>query len=215
MDTIVQEDLWAYEKQARAKGYTWIAGVDEAGRGPLAGPVVASAVILPPDLDPNGIKDSKCMTPASRERVFERIVAEAVAIGVGIIGPEVIDEINILRATYAAMNAALGDLGVVFDFILVDGLAVPSLPGPSLAIVKGDSKSVSISAASIVAKVTRDRMMVELDKDFPEYGFALHKGYGTPEHLAAIRRCGPCVHHRMSFAPIYERTANCPLPGLE
>lgn len=215
MGALIPVDPWVYEKQVWSQGHKVIAGIDEVGRGPLAGPVVAAAVILPAGFDSKGIRDSKCMSPAAREKMFLRLTSEAVAIGVGIIGPEVIDEINILRATHAAMKAALNDLGVAFDFILVDGLAVPGLPGPSLPIVKGDSKSVSIGAASIVAKVTRDRIMVELDKDYPQYCFANHKGYGTRDHIAAIQRYGPCPHHRKSFAPISERTANCRLPGLD
>lgn len=206
---------WTFEEQARADGYGVIAGMDEAGRGPLAGPVVAAAVILPMDFDPTGVNDSKMMTAAAREKMFARIISEALAYGVGIIGPEVIDEINILRATHRAMRAALNDLGVVFDFILVDGRAVPELPKPSRAIVKGDSKSVSIAAASIIAKVTRDRIMVEIDGLYPEYGFAGHKGYGSKLHMEAINRLGPCPCHRKSFSPIAERKANCQLPGLD
>lgn len=206
---------WGYEEQARDDGYSVIAGLDEAGRGPLAGPVVAAAVILPVDFDATGVNDSKKMSASAREKMYARITSEAVAYGVGIVDSDVIDEINILRATHRAMRAALNDLGVAFDFILVDGLAVPDLPAPSRAIVKGDSKSVSIGAASIIAKVTRDRIMVEYDKLYPEYGFAGHKGYGSKAHIEAIHRCGPCPCHRMTFSPIAERIANCPLPGLE
>lgn len=207
-------DPWAYEKQVWAEGFARVAGLDEAGRGPLAGPVVAAAVVLPEGFDAAGIGDSKAMTAKAREAMFERITAEAV-FGVGIIGPEVIDTINILRATDSAMRAALNELGAVFDFILLDGKPVPDLPARSLAIVKGDSLSVSIGAASIVAKVTRDRMMVEIDREFPEYGFAGHKGYGSRDHLAALEKHGPCPWHRKSFAPVAERIANCRLPGLE
>ncbi len=206
---------WTFEEQARADGYGVIAGMDEAGRGPLAGPVVAAAVILPMGFDSSGVRDSKMMTAAAREKMFAKITSKALAFGVGIIGPEVIDEINILRATHRAMRAALNDLGVAFDFILVDGRAVPELPKPSLAIVKGDSKSVSIAAASIIAKVTRDRIMVEMDELYPEYGFSGHKGYGSKLHMEAISRLGPCPCHRMTFSPIAERTANCRLPGLD
>jgi ribonuclease HII len=189
--------------------------LDEAGRGPLAGPVVASAVLLPEGFDASGIRDSKMMSPAARERVFEKIVSKAVAVGTGIVEPNVIDEINILRATHRAMQAALENMGAAFDFILVDGLAVAGLPKPSLAIVKGDSLSVSIGAASIVAKVTRDRIMRELDQVYPGYGFASHKGYCTKEHLQAMDRLGPCACHRASFAPVSERMSNCRLPGLD
>lgn len=209
------DGLWFYENQARSQGYGAIAGLDEAGRGPLAGPVVAAAVVLPRDFDPTGVNDSKALTPASRDDAFRRIVCQAVAYGVGIIGPREIDEINILRATHKAMRAALEQLGAALDFILVDGLPVPDLPKPSLAIVKGDAKSLSIMAASIVAKVTRDRIMCEMDQEYPEYGFAGHKGYCTKQHLEAIRVHGPCPIHRMSFAPIAQRAAQCRLPGLE
>lgn len=210
----LQIDPWLYENQAKANGYTRIAGLDEAGRGPLAGPVVAAAVVLPEGFDGEGIGDSKAMSPKAREIMFERIITGA-AYGVGIIGPEIIDEINILRATDAAMRAALKELGAAFDFILLDGKPVPDLPARSLAIVKGDSLSVSIGAASIVAKVTRDRIMVEIDKEFPEYGFAGHKGYCSREHLAALDKYGACPCHRRSFSPVAERILSCRLPGLE
>lgn len=211
----VIEHLRLYEEQARAQGHVIVAGLDEAGRGPLAGPVVAAAVILPRDFDPEGIADSKALTHVQREESFRRIGCQAEAIGAGIVGPAEIDEINILRATHKAMRAALSELGAAFDFILVDGLPVPGLPKPSLAIVKGDAKCLSIMAASIVAKVTRDRLMCELDREYPEYGFAAHKGYCTKRHLEALREHGPCPIHRMSFAPVAERLVQCPLPGLE
>lgn len=213
MIVVKQIDPWAYEKQAWEQGFTCVAGVDEAGRGPLAGPVVAAAVVLPRGFDAGGIGDSKAMTAKARERMFERITAEA-SFGVGIVGPDVIDTINILRATHAAMRAALEELGAASDFILVDGRPVPDLPARALAIVKGDALSVSIGAASIVAKVTRDRIMVELDGQYPEYGFAGHKGYGSRSHVAALDAHGPCPCHRRSFAPVAERIANCRLPGL-
>jgi len=206
---------WTYEQQARAEGYEIIVGLDEAGRGPLAGPVVAAAVVLPAGFDASGIRDSKIMTAKAREKMYARITSEAVAYGVGIIGPEVIDEINILRATHLAMRTALEDLGLGFDYILVDGRPVPDLPRPSRAIVKGDSLSVSIGAASIIAKVTRDSIMVEMDRLYPEYGFAGHKGYFCKSHIEAIDRQGPCACHRKSFSPISERIANCRLPGLD
>ncbi|MGB9619886.1 MAG: ribonuclease HII, partial [Armatimonadota bacterium] len=163
-------DPWFYEKRAREQGYTRIAGVDEAGRGPLAGPVVAAAVILPEDFDCCGIRDSKAMRPGEREVAFDRVMDEAIAVGIGAVGPEVIDEMNILRAAHRAMKAALDNLNAPFDFILVDGLPVAGLPTGSLAVVRGDCKSASIMAASIVAKVTRDRIMVELDRIYPGYG---------------------------------------------
>lgn len=206
---------WVYEEQARSQGYSSIAGLDEAGRGPLAGPVVAAAVILPVGFEETGIRDSKAISPKTRDKSFDKIMSGALAVGVGIVDVKVIDEINILRATHAAMKAALNDLGVAFDYVLVDGLPVQGLPAPSLAIVKGDAKCISIAAASIIAKVTRDRMMLEMDKEFPGYGFAGHKGYCTKEHLEAIDRLGPCPCHRRSFAPVYERIRECRLPGLE
>lgn len=211
--------IWRYEKEARANGYLCIAGVDEAGRGPIAGPVVAAAVMLPPDLDCEGIRDSKALTPEARQSAYQRIVEQARAVGVGVIGPEVIDEVNILQATYLAMRAALDDMGAACDFILLDGLPVPGLPADSLAIVDGDAKCVSISAASIVAKVRRDQIMVEMDSFYPDYGFASHKGYCTPEHLCALERWGPCAIHRRSFAPVLrqaqnEREGQCRLSGI-
>ena len=208
-------DRWLYETQARSQGYQCIVGVDEAGRGPLAGPVVAAAVLLPVDFVADGVRDSKLMTPKSRDKMFETIMERALAVGVGIVGPEVIDDINILRATHVAMRTALSDLSVACDFILVDGLPVPDLPAPSQAIVKGDSKSISISAASIIAKVTRDNIMIDFDLQYPQYGFASHKGYGSAQHLSALNQYGPCPCHRRSFAPVAERIANCRLPGLE
>lgn len=208
-------DLWLYEEQAKAQGYTSVAGLDEAGRGPLAGPVVAAAVVLPNGFDPEGIADSKALSAANRDESFRRIACQAEAVGVGIVGPSEIDEINILRAAHKAMRAALDELGAAFDYVLVDGLPVPGLPKPSLAIVKGDAKCLSIMAASIVAKVTRDRIMCELDREYPEYGFACHKGYCTKAHLAALERHGPCPIHRRSFSPVSQRLPQCPLPGLE
>jgi len=206
---------WEFESEARAKGFSLIAGVDEVGRGPLAGPVVAGAVILPEDFDCTGINDSKKLNAEQRTKAYERIMADATAVGFGIIGPSVIDEINILRATHIAMKSALNNLGVVCDFVFVDGLPVQGLCANCTALVKGDSRCVSIAAASIVAKVTRDRMMQELDLEYPQYGFAAHMGYGTREHIEAIQKHGPCPHHRMSFAPIKQESINCVLPGLE
>jgi ribonuclease HII len=208
-------DIWAYETQAHSMGHSHIAGVDEAGRGPLAGPVVAGAGILPDDFDPTGVDDSKKLTSAKREIMFERISKESTAVGVGIVGPDEIDRINILRATHLAMRLALENMEAVYDYVLVDGLSVSGLGAPTLAIVKGDSKCISIGAASIVAKVTRDMIMVDLDKKYPGYGFAKHKGYGCKFHIEAIERMGPCPCHRMSFSPISERNTDCFLPGLE
>ena len=204
-----------YETAAYRKGAKLIAGVDEAGRGPLAGPVVAAAVILPRDHDGlfekdgtlHGLNDSKQLTEKQREKFFSAlalILAEnpSLSIGVGIAPVELIDEINILRATHWAMRQALAQLPQRPDHILVDGRAVPDLPAPHTAIVGGDGKSYSIAAASVIAKVTRDRLMCELHEKFPQYNFAAHKGYGTAEHLAALEKFGPCPHHRKSFEPI-------------
>ena len=215
VDDVAAMDPWAYEKEAWAAGFESVVGVDEAGLGPLAGPVVAAAVLLPRGFDASGVGDSKALTPAAREKAFDRITSEAICYGIGISERELIDEINIWRAAHAAMRAALGELSVAFDFILVDGRPVPDLCAKSLAIVKGDALSVSIGAASILAKVTRDRIMCELDRCYPHYGFAAHKGYYTPEHMAALEEHGPCPCHRRSFAPVSERLLQCRLPGLE
>ena len=197
-----------YEKEAWASGFLRTAGIDEAGRGPLAGPVVAAAVIferewlqdgLPAVLD--GLTDSKALSDTRRRAFLERLEACAgVALGVGVATVEEIDEINILRATHRAMARAVEPLNA--DFALVDGLPVKGLPCPSKNIVKGDRLSLSISAASVVAKVTRDRMMAELDERYPGYGFAAHKGYGTRGHLEALRRLGPSPVHRRTFRPV-------------
>ncbi len=211
MGAVETFDPWKYEKAAGCRGFRSVAGVDEVGRGPLAGPVVAAAVVLPEGFDAEGVRDSKRLSERSREIVCERIMCEAIGVGVGIVAPEVIDEINILRATCKAMKAALDDLSAAFDFVLVDGLSVSGFGVPSMAVVKGDNKSVSIAAASIVAKVTRDRIMVGLDSEFPDYGFASHKGYGSKLHLEALDRYGPCPCHRMTFAPVRERAAQCRL----
>jgi ribonuclease HII len=198
-------DLWHFEQLARAQGHSLIAGLDEVGRGPLAGPVVAACVILPADFSLDGINDSKKLTERQRERAFERILREALAVGLGQIEAEEIDRINILQASREAMRVALRSLraDVVPTYALVDGLPVPNLPCPAQrAVVKGDSLSASIAAASIVAKVIRDRQMVQADDLYPAYGFAGHKGYGAPKHLAALRAHGPCPLHRRSFSPV-------------
>jgi len=182
---------------------TGVAGVDEAGRGPLAGPVVAAAVWLPEGFEAAGINDSKKMTAARREREFERLTGDpAVLWAAGVADAGEIDRINILKATHLAMRRAVEGLGREPELCLVDGLPVPGFPWPHEAVVKGDSKSLAIAAASIVAKVTRDRMMAELALEFPEYGFERHKGYGTKAHLEALRRHGPCPVHRRSFQPV-------------
>jgi ribonuclease HII len=184
----------------------WICGVDEAGRGPLVGAVVAGAVVLDPLKPIAGLKDSKRLTPARREALYAEIILKAKAWGVGEASPLEIDQINILQATMLAMQRAVDDLctrlGRWPDKALIDGNRCPSLPFPAEAIVKGDSKEPAISAASIVAKVTRDRQMVGLHARYPEYGFLQHMGYPTPVHLAALRQLGACPEHRRSFSPV-------------
>ena len=179
-----------------------VAGVDEVGRGPLAGPVYAAAVILDSKRLPAGLDDSKKMSEARREKAFDAIMSSALAVGIGVASVEEIDRINILAATMLAMRRAVDRLSVAPLHALIDGNKVPALPCPADAIVKGDSKVLSIAAASIIAKVTRDRVMSELDLAFPGYGWARNKGYGTADHMQALARLGPSVHHRTSFAPI-------------
>lgn len=180
-----------------------VAGMDEVGRGPLAGPVTAAAVILDPQRLPRGLADSKVLNAAVREIAYESIMSRALAVAVGFAPAQEIDRINIRQATFAAMRRALHGLSIHAAYVLVDGSdAPPGLHCPGETIVRGDSSTLSIAAASIIAKVTRDRMMTRLDKIYPQYGFANHMGYGTPEHLAAIGIHGACVLHRRSFAPI-------------
>jgi len=199
-----------FERDAFARGFPCVAGVDEAGRGPWAGPVVAAAVILNPDALPLGVNDSKKLTPEKREELYDVILSVA-EVGVGIIDVGVIDRDNILQATYAAMIQAVSGLRRTPLLALIDGNRAPKLACITETIIEGDGKCLSIAAASIVAKVTRDRMMIDLDRQCPGYGFAQHKGYGTPDHQAALSRLGPTVHHRRSFEPIrilYESAAS-------
>jgi len=203
-------DLWQHERLARAAGYLMIAGVDEVGRGPLAGPVVAACVILPEGFDLSGINDSKKLTEKQRERAEIRIRTEAQAIGLGIVSPEIIDRINILQATREAMRMAFRLVSPTPDYVLIDGLPVPDFPClVQKSVISGDSQSVSIAAASIVAKVARDQMMRDYAVLYPEYGFAGHKGYGAATHMVALREFGPCPIHRRSFAPV---AASCRTP---
>ena len=181
-----------------------IAGVDEAGRGPLAGPVVAAAVILDRKRIPKGLNDSKQMTEEAREEAYVRILESALAWGVGEASVDEIDLVNIRQATHLAMARAVRALSVTANFALVDGNDAPALPCRCDTLVDGDAKSVSIAAASIIAKVTRDRMMRALHEQFPGYGWFTNKGYSTEEHILALNRLGPCVHHRRSFAPVYQ-----------
>ncbi len=180
-----------------------VAGIDEVGRGPLAGPVLAACVVLPFGFDLAGINDSKKLTERQRERAEARIRVEAIGIGIGSVEPDVIDRINILKATHEAMRLAYSQIAPLPDFVLIDGLPVRGFPcAGTQALVQGDSRSVSIAAASIVAKVARDRLMRAYDLVYPEYGFAAHKGYGSARHLAALAEHGPCPIHRRSFAPV-------------
>ena len=191
-----------------------VAGVDEAGRGPLAGPVVAAAVVLD-DLRPiRGLNDSKKLSAAQRERLFDVVMAQALCTSVGVASTAEIDELNILQATLLAMRRAVQGLRLRPQLVLVDGNRLPVLDIRAEAIVKGDAKVAAISAASILDKVTRDRWCHELDQRYPQYGFATHKGYGTVAHLAALREHGPCPEHRRSFAPVTEATARMPLQGV-
>lgn len=179
-----------------------MAGVDEAGRGPLAGPVVAAAVILPIGCSLPEVRDSKQLSPASRRRCYQRIQEVALAIGVGEANPEEIDRWNILRASFLAMRRALENLPFPPDLVVVDGRAIPDLPYPQVALPKADAISLSCASASIIAKVLRDEFMIRLDQEFPGYGFARHKGYPTQEHLKALQRLGPSPFHRRSFQPV-------------
>ena len=191
--------MYEYEHNCRDNGYTVVAGVDEAGRGPLAGPVYAAAVILPNDIIIKGINDSKKLSEKKREELYDVITKEAVAWAVGYASPERIDEINILQATYEAMREAIGKLSPAPDLLLNDAVTIPEVVIPQVPIIKGDAKSVSIAAASIVAKVTRDRMMEQYEEVFPGYGFARNKGYGSKEHIEALQTMGPTAIHRRSF----------------
>ena len=179
-----------------------IAGIDEAGRGPLAGPVVAAAVIIAPDRRIKGLADSKLLPPERREELFHVIQERALAVGVGVVDHETIDRLNILQATRQAMAEALAALAVAPELVITDFVALAGLPCPQRNLVAGDRRCASVAAASIIAKVTRDRLMVAMDTRFPEYGFARHKGYATPEHLAALDKHGPCPIHRRSFSGV-------------
>jgi len=194
-----------YEARAWKTGVSRLAGIDEAGRGPLAGPVVAAAVIIGPERRIKGLADSKLLTAEQREALFHLISDRAVAVGVGIIDHATIDRINILQATRLAMTEALARLTVEPDFVITDFVALRDLGCPQRNLVDGDARCASVAAASIIAKVTRDRLMIEADRSFPEYGFARHKGYATPEHLAALDRWGPCPLHRRTFAGVWRQ----------
>lgn len=191
------EEMKRYEREYAA--YSYICGIDEVGRGPLAGPVVAGAVILPKDCSLLYLNDSKKLSEKKREELYTVIMERAVAVGIGYSTPERIDEINILQATYEAMREAISKLSVVPDLLLNDAVTIPQISIRQVPIIKGDAKSISIGAASIVAKVTRDRLMVQYDEVYPAYGFASNKGYGAQAHVDALKKYGPCPIHRKSF----------------
>ena len=193
------------ERAYAAQGYACICGVDEAGRGPLAGPVYAAAVILPPGLETLGLNDSKKLTEKKREALFGEITARAVAYGIGSAAPREIDELNILNATFLAMRRAVEAMGVKPDLVLVDGNRTPRTGFREVALVKGDARCISIAAASILAKVSRDRVLLELDRQYPEYCFAQHKGYPTALHYEMIKKYGVSPVHRLSFLKTLER----------
>ncbi|WP_419661262.1 RnhB: ribonuclease HII [Desulfosarcina variabilis str. Montpellier] len=198
-------DLWSFENEARSKGHQIVAGIDEAGRGPLAGPVVSAAVVLPVGVDLAGINDSKKLTPAQRNRLYDRLYGVAQSIGIGVVDAAEIDRINILQATLQSMTMAVANLQPQPDYLLIDGIfTLAGSPVQQQAIKKGDSLSISIAAASIVAKVTRDRIMTQVDALFPEFGFSRHKGYPTKIHREAIVRYGCCPIHRRTFKGVRE-----------
>ncbi len=190
---------WELEEELYEKGYAVVCGTDEAGRGPLVGPVVAGACVLPHGIEIPGLNDSKKLSGKKREEVYSLICEKAVAWATGMCTPAEIDEINILNASMLAMRRAISALDIKVDAALVDGNCTRSFEIPAFAVVKGDSKSPSIAAASILAKVTRDRMCIELDREYPEYGIARHKGYPTAEHMKLVRKYGPCPEHRRTF----------------
>lgn len=202
-------DLYQFERSAAAQGFARVAGVDEAGRGPLAGPIVAAAVVLAHPVD--GLNDSKLLTEAKRDTLFETLRSGEHAIGVCVIEAGEIDTMGIQQANYAAMARAVAAIAPAPDYLLVDGFQLPGVTQPVLKLIKGDRRSASIAAASIIAKVTRDRLMLEWARHHPEYGFERHKGYGTREHLDALTRFGLCVIHRRSFAPCADVARESPM----
>lgn len=194
-----QIDMWQFEDETVQKGYKLICGVDEAGRGPLAGPVCAAAVILPPHIEIPGLNDSKKLTDKKRRELFPVICKHALAYGIAFSDEKEIDEINILQATFAAMKRAVDNLSVKPDYILVDGNKLPDFQIPAQYVVKGDSLSASIAAASVLAKVTRDDLMLKMAEQYPQYGFDIHKGYGTKAHYEALTKYGTSPIHRLTF----------------
>lgn len=198
-ELIRQKAMWEYENRLKSNGYRLVAGVDEAGRGPLAGPVYAAAVILKEDAVIDGINDSKKLSEKRREELYDKIIENAVAYSVFSVDEKTIDEINILNATHIAMNGAVDNLLVPPDFVIIDGNSIKNMLTPHETIIKGDSKSISIAAASILAKVSRDRYITQIAEKYPEYGFEKHKGYGTKAHNEAILKYGPSPIHRKTF----------------
>lgn len=196
--------MWSYEEKAALSGFLLVAGVDEAGRGPLAGPVVSAAVVLPRDFPAEGITDSKKLSPLKRDRFYDQIISKAISVGVGMADPEEIDCLNILQASLLSMVRAVKDLRVIPDYLLIDGIFTISYEAPQQAIKKGDMLSISIASASIVAKVTRDRIMKAYDSIYPNYGLAGHKGYPTKSHKEAISVFGVSPIHRKSFKGVKE-----------
>ena len=200
---ISQSPLY-FEAMARRQGYRAVAGIDEAGRGPLAGPVVAAAVILPKTFDLPGLNDSKLLSEKKRNQLYPLIHEQAIAVGIGVGRASEVDQINILQATLKGMSRAVGRLSLQPDFLLIDGITPIPIGIEQKTLKKGDSRSLSIAAASVIAKVVRDRIMVAYDRLFPEYGFAAHKGYGSQRHRDAIAKYGPCICHRRTFAGVKE-----------
>ena len=192
-------NMWQIEEECFSRGYQLVCGVDEAGRGPLAGPVCAAAIILPAYIDIPGLNDSKKLSDKRRRELFPIIKEKAISYGIAFADESEIDNINILQATFRAMERAVMQLKTQPDFVLVDGNKLPSIKIPAQSVVQGDSRSASIAAASILAKVTRDDFMLTIAEKYPQYGFDIHKGYGTKAHYAALKECGPCSIHRMTF----------------
>ncbi len=207
-------DMRLHERDAYRRGFRFICGIDEAGRGPLAGPVVAAAVVLPKSVRLPGVTDSKKLTSGQREDFFAKIRSRALAIGIGVVDNVEIDRINILQATFRAMTGAVGHLSIEPDFLLIDGPYELPLPTAQKGIPQGDCLSISIAAASIVAKVHRDRLMCEFHEKYPQYGFDSHKGYATARHCEALRRYGPCSLHRVTFNRVLPATER-PIDGDE
>lgn len=201
-------DLLKYEKELYEKGITLIGGVDEVGRGPLVGPVVAACVILPVNYELPGLDDSKKISEKKRDQFYDIIMRDAISVGVGIVGPEKIDEINILEASRLAMKIAIENLSVKPEFILSDAMKLTNIDIPYQDIIHGDALSLSIAAGSVIAKVTRDRMMYELDKEYPEYGFAKHKGYPTKAHLENLAKYGVLANYRFTYKPVSDLINN-------